>query len=96
MDYNIQSAGAPPPSDRATAPQPAPDTRTTGSSDPLLARCLPGAEGLLKNLQERFQSMSDQLTQRMDEMGSNIEVLQKDVSDLMTQAGIENKDDVAH
>ncbi|XP_066435551.1 heat shock factor-binding protein 1-like protein 1 [Eleutherodactylus coqui] len=54
------------------------------------------AESLLKNLQERFQSMSDQLTHRMDDMGSNIEKLQKDVSDLMTQAGIENTDDVGH
>ncbi|XP_072010814.1 heat shock factor-binding protein 1-like protein 1 [Engystomops pustulosus] len=54
------------------------------------------AESLLKNLQDRFQSMSDQLTQRMDEMGSNIEKLQKDVSDLMTQAGIENTDEVMH
>ncbi|XP_069816236.1 heat shock factor-binding protein 1-like protein 1 [Dendropsophus ebraccatus] len=54
------------------------------------------AESLLKNVQERFQTMSDQLTQRMDEMGSNIEELQKNVSDLMTQAGMENTDDTAH
>lgn len=57
---------------------------------------VPEAESLLKNLQERFQSMSDQLTQRMDEMGSNIEELQKNVGDLMTQAGIENTDEVTH
>ncbi|KAM8966939.1 heat shock factor-binding protein 1-like protein 1 [Pelodytes ibericus] len=52
------------------------------------------AEGLLKALQDKFQGMSDQLTQRMTEMGSKIDELQKDVSDLMTQAGIENPDDV--
>ncbi|XP_075128296.1 heat shock factor-binding protein 1-like protein 1 [Leptodactylus fuscus] len=54
------------------------------------------AESLLKNLQDRFQTMSDQLTQRMDDMGSNIEKLQKDVNDLMTQAGVENTEEVAH
>ncbi|XP_075067437.1 heat shock factor-binding protein 1-like protein 1 [Mixophyes fleayi] len=54
------------------------------------------AESLLKNLQDRFQTMSDQLTQRMEDMGSNIDDLQKDVSDLMTQAGIEKTDDVVH
>ncbi|KAM4705005.1 heat shock factor-binding protein 1-like protein 1 [Rhinophrynus dorsalis] len=65
------------------------------------------ADNLLKTLQERFQALSDQLTQRnillfeflnfvLEEMGTNIDDLQKDVSDLMTQAGIENKDDVVH
>nr|DBA24485.1 TPA: hypothetical protein GDO54_012131 [Pyxicephalus adspersus] len=54
------------------------------------------AESLLKNLQEKFQTLSDQLTQRMEEMGSSIDELQKDVADLMTQAGIENRDDVVH
>ncbi|XP_073422375.1 heat shock factor-binding protein 1-like protein 1 isoform X1 [Dendrobates tinctorius] len=54
------------------------------------------AENLLKKLQERFQSMSDQLTERMEEMGSNIDKLQNDVSDLMTQAGIDNTDEVVH
>ncbi|KAM9308318.1 heat shock factor-binding protein 1-like protein 1 [Gastrophryne carolinensis] len=49
------------------------------------------AEGLLKNLQEKFQTLSDQLTQRMEEMGTNIDELQKDVTELMTQAGIEHE-----
>uniref|UniRef100_A0A6I8QR23 Uncharacterized protein n=1 Tax=Xenopus tropicalis TaxID=8364 RepID=A0A6I8QR23_XENTR len=30
----------------------------------------------------------------LEEMGSNIDELQKDVSDLMTQAGIENTEDI--
>ncbi|KAG8442294.1 hypothetical protein GDO86_011188 [Hymenochirus boettgeri] len=54
------------------------------------------ADNLLKKLQDKFQALSDQLTQRMEEMGSNIDELQKDVSDLMTQAGIENADEVMH
>ncbi|XP_012820841.1 heat shock factor-binding protein 1-like protein 1 [Xenopus tropicalis] len=54
------------------------------------------ADNLLKKLQEKFQVLSDQLTQRMEEMGSNIDELQKDVSDLMTQAGIENTEDIVH
>ncbi|KAM5158471.1 heat shock factor-binding protein 1-like protein 1 [Mantella aurantiaca] len=54
------------------------------------------AEGLLRNLQDKFQTLSDQLTQRMDEMGSNVDELQKDIADLMTQAGIENRDDDVH
>ncbi|OCT74542.1 hypothetical protein XELAEV_18033525mg [Xenopus laevis] len=58
------------------------------------------ADNLLKNLQEKFQVLSDQLTQRnilllkQRKMGSNIDELQKDVSDLMTQAGIENTEDI--
>ncbi|CAJ0934830.1 unnamed protein product, partial [Ranitomeya imitator] len=31
----------------------------------------------------------------LDDMGSNIDKLQSDVSDLMTQAGIENTDEIA-
>ncbi|XP_053323090.1 heat shock factor-binding protein 1-like protein 1 [Spea bombifrons] len=54
------------------------------------------AESLMKNLQDKLQVLSDQLTQNMDEMGSKIDELQRNVIDLMTQAGIENPDDVVH
>ncbi|XP_075441733.1 heat shock factor-binding protein 1-like [Ascaphus truei] len=52
------------------------------------------AENLLQALQVKLQAISDQLTHRMDEMGSNIDNLQKDVSELMTEAGIESTDDL--
>ncbi|XP_076865782.1 heat shock factor-binding protein 1-like isoform X2 [Brachyhypopomus gauderio] len=46
-------------------------------------------ETTMKNLQSQFQTLSGQLVSRMDEMGTRIENLEKNVSDLMTQAGLE-------
>ncbi|XP_069476744.1 heat shock factor-binding protein 1-like protein 1 [Ambystoma mexicanum] len=48
------------------------------------------ADDLLQKLQEKFETLTNQLTLRMEEMGTSIEDLQKDVTDLMVQAGIEN------
>lgn len=48
------------------------------------------AENLFQELQEHFQALTAALNLRMEEMGSRIEDLQKNVSDLMLQAGIEN------
>ncbi|MEE6464827.1 hypothetical protein FKM82_006376, partial [Ascaphus truei] len=60
------------------------------------------AENLLQALQVKLQAISDQpdfcmnifFNILLDEMGSNIDNLQKDVSDLMTEAGIESTDDL--
>ncbi|XP_062933387.1 heat shock factor-binding protein 1-like protein 1 isoform X1 [Cynocephalus volans] len=48
------------------------------------------AENLLQELQEHFQALTATLNLRMEEMGSRIEDLQKNVNDLMVQAGIED------
>lgn len=38
-------------------------------------------------MQDKFQSMSDQILNRIDEMGNRVDDLEKNISDLMTQAG---------
>ncbi|EAW66638.1 heat shock factor-binding protein 1-like protein 1 [Homo sapiens] len=48
------------------------------------------AENLFQELQEHFQALTATLNLRMEEMGNRIEDLQKNVKDLMVQAGIEN------
>ncbi|XP_059265861.1 heat shock factor-binding protein 1-like protein 1 isoform X2 [Mustela nigripes] len=52
--------------------------------------CCPSAENLFQELQEHFQALTATLNLRVEEMGSRIEDLQKNVSDLMVRAGIEN------
>ncbi|KAM4840931.1 heat shock factor-binding protein 1-like protein 1 [Thomomys bottae] len=47
------------------------------------------AENLLQELQEHFQALTSMLNLKMEEMGNRIEDLQKNVNDLMVQAGIE-------
>ncbi|XP_053427333.1 heat shock factor-binding protein 1-like protein 1 [Nycticebus coucang] len=47
------------------------------------------AENLFQELQEHFQALTITLNIRLEEMGNHIEDLQKNVSDLMVQAGIE-------
>ncbi|XP_026876512.1 heat shock factor-binding protein 1-like protein 1 [Electrophorus electricus] len=46
-------------------------------------------ETTMKKLHSQLQTLSDQLVSRMDEMGTRIDNLQKNVSDFMTQAGLE-------
>lgn len=48
------------------------------------------AENLLRELEEHFRTLTTTLNLRMEEMGNRIEDLQKNVDDLMAQAGIEN------
>ncbi|XP_003463376.2 heat shock factor-binding protein 1-like protein 1 isoform X2 [Cavia porcellus] len=48
-------------------------------------------ENLLQELQDHFQALIATLNCRMEEMGNHIEDLQKNVNDLMVQAGIENR-----
>nr|XP_058896479.1 heat shock factor-binding protein 1-like protein 1 [Kogia breviceps] len=47
------------------------------------------AENLFQELQEHFQALTATLNLRMEDMGGRIEDLQKDVNDLMVQAGLE-------
>uniref|UniRef100_A0A8C0PNS7 Heat shock factor-binding protein 1-like protein 1 n=3 Tax=Canis lupus familiaris TaxID=9615 RepID=A0A8C0PNS7_CANLF len=48
------------------------------------------AENLFQELQEHFQALIATLNLRMEEMGSRLEDLQKNVNDLMVQAGVED------
>ncbi|XP_052516558.1 heat shock factor-binding protein 1-like protein 1 [Budorcas taxicolor] len=48
------------------------------------------AESLFQELQEHFQALTATLNLRMEEMGGRIEDLQKNVNDLMAQAGIDS------
>ncbi|XP_068253228.1 heat shock factor-binding protein 1-like protein 1 isoform X1 [Nyctibius grandis] len=51
------------------------------------------AENLLHQLQENFQALTEKITLGMEEMGERIDDLEKNVADLMTEAGIENSDE---
>ncbi|KRF81925.1 heat shock factor-binding protein 1 isoform X2 [Drosophila novamexicana] len=41
------------------------------------------------NVQDKFQTMSDQIITRIDDMGNRIDDLEKSIADLMNQAGVE-------
>uniref|UniRef100_UPI0037E7792E heat shock factor-binding protein 1-like protein 1 n=1 Tax=Semicossyphus pulcher TaxID=241346 RepID=UPI0037E7792E len=45
----------------------------------------------MQRLQGRFQAVSEQLECKIDEMGTRIDELEKNVSELMTQAGMEEQ-----
>ncbi|XP_028908301.1 heat shock factor-binding protein 1-like protein 1 [Ornithorhynchus anatinus] len=47
------------------------------------------ADNILQELQDNFQALTETLTERMEEMGGRITDLQKNVSVLMIQAGID-------
>lgn len=48
------------------------------------------AENLLQELQEHFQALTSTLNLRMEEMGNRLQDLQRNVNDLMVQAGIKS------
>eukprot|EP00605_Chrysophyceae_sp_TOSAG23-4_P002026 GSChrysophyteH1.ASY1.ANO1.2244.1 assembled CDS len=54
-------------------------------------------QNLLEQMQHRFNQMSGSIIGRIDEMGNRIDDLEKSISDLMEQAGIDarapNEDD---
>lgn len=45
---------------------------------------------MLTQMQSRFQSMSDTIIGRIDEMGTRIDELEKSISDLVTEAQTES------
>ncbi|MBN3325789.1 HSBP1 protein, partial [Atractosteus spatula] len=49
-------------------------------------------EAMMRGLQNKFQAMSDQIVSRMEEMGTRIDDLEKNVADLMTQAGMDESE----
>ncbi|XP_049989373.1 heat shock factor-binding protein 1-like [Alexandromys fortis] len=46
-------------------------------------------EMLLRQMQDKIQIMSDQIIGRIDDMSSHIDNVEKNISDLMSQAGVE-------
>ncbi|KAM7331985.1 hypothetical protein ACRRTK_008693 [Alexandromys fortis] len=46
-------------------------------------------EMLLQQMQDKFQIMSDQIIGWIDDMSSRMDNLEKNIADLMTQAGVE-------
>ncbi|XP_065913376.1 heat shock factor-binding protein 1-like [Dysidea avara] len=49
-------------------------------------------EGLLSEMQQKFQQMSDQIIGRLDEMGQRVDELEHNITQLMQQVGPEDKD----
>lgn len=49
-------------------------------------------EVVFKRLQDKYETMSDELISKMEDMGARIDDLDRDVADLMLQAGIEEYD----
>ncbi|XP_028392107.1 heat shock factor-binding protein 1-like [Dendronephthya gigantea] len=61
-----------------------------GEEEPKDVQDLTGfVEKLLQQMQEKFQDMSDQIINRIDEMGARIDDLEKNIGELMTQAGVD-------
>ncbi|KAM8767874.1 heat shock factor-binding protein 1-like protein 1 [Acanthopagrus schlegelii] len=48
-------------------------------------------EKTMERLQGRFQAVSEQLESKIGEMGTRIDDLEKNVAELMTQAGMEGQ-----
>ena len=46
----------------------------------------------MQNVQDKFQTMSEQIFLRIDEMGNRIDSVEKNITDLMNQAGVECPD----
>eukprot|EP01036_Dinobryon_divergens_P034094 gene34094-44051_t len=69
------------------------DSKTTGNSEvPENAQDLTiFVQNLLEQMQQRFNQMSSSIIGRIDEMGNRIDDLEKSISDLMQQAGIDGK-----
>ena len=45
---------------------------------------------LLQQMQDKFQTMSEQIIGRIDDMSSRIDDLERNIADLMTQARVED------
>ncbi|XP_037052836.1 heat shock factor-binding protein 1-like [Peromyscus leucopus] len=59
--------------------------------DPKTIQCITlVVETLLRQRQDKFQIMLDQIIGRINDMSSRIDHLEKNIADLMTQAGVED------
>jgi len=48
-------------------------------------------QNLLEQMQQRFNQMSTSIIGRIDDMGTRIDDLEKSITDLMSQAGIDQE-----
>ncbi|XP_078437603.1 heat shock factor binding protein [Wolffia australiana] len=48
-------------------------------------------QNLLGQMQSRFQTMSDSIVQKIDEMGSRIDELEQSINNLKAEMGVENE-----
>lgn len=53
-------------------------------------------KNLLEQMQQRFETMSEQIVGRIDEMGNRIDDLEKSIAELMEQAGVDPVEANAH
>lgn len=68
------------------------NTYTTSGNDPkTMQEVTQYVQSLLQTMQDNFQSMSDQIINRIDEMGTRVDELEKNITDLMAQASVENE-----
>ena len=47
---------------------------------------------VLKDMQGKFQNMSDNIVTRIDDMGSRIDDLERNIAELLAQAGVDEED----
>lgn len=45
---------------------------------------------IMNDMHKKFQSMSDNVVGRIDEMGSRLDELETDIAELMAQAGVDD------
>eukprot|EP00919_Chromeraceae_sp_WS-2016_P036820 GHVR01087502.1.p1 GENE.GHVR01087502.1~~GHVR01087502.1.p1 ORF type:complete len:102 (+),score=40.39 GHVR01087502.1:60-365(+) len=57
------------------------------AADPNVADVSAFVQNLLREMQTRFQTMSDSIINRIDDMGTRINDLEKSIGDLMHQGG---------
>jgi heat shock factor-binding protein 1 len=62
---------------------------STGSEPQSSAELTKFVQNLLNQMQTRFQTMSDSIIGRIDEMGGRIDELEKSIGDLVQQAGVD-------
>lgn len=48
-------------------------------------------EGMLKQTREKFETVSEQILRRIDEMAQRVNDLEKNITDIMTDAGVDTE-----
>ncbi|BFZ12861.1 hypothetical protein BsWGS_15900 [Bradybaena similaris] len=64
------------------------DVEKTGSDPKSVQDVTSFVHTLLQEMQNKFENMSSQIISRIDDMGTRIDDLEKNIADLMTQAGV--------
>ncbi|XP_066279003.1 heat shock factor-binding protein 1-like [Branchiostoma lanceolatum] len=69
------------------------DPAVTGADPKNIQNLTAFVKALLQQMQDKFQAVSDQIISRIDDMGGvRIDMLEKNIADLMRQAGVEEVD----